>query len=36
MDPYYQTPAIVPSLDALQEFKVQTSTYSAEFGGAAN
>jgi len=36
MDPYYQTPAIVPSLDALQEFKVQTSTYAAEFGGAAN
>ena len=35
-DTYYQTPAIVPSIDALGEFKVQTNTYSAEFGAAEN
>src|SRR5437773_961035 len=35
-DTYLQTPAIVPSIDAIQEFKEQTKTYSAEFGSAAN
>ncbi|MBC7924594.1 MAG: TonB-dependent receptor [Bryobacteraceae bacterium] len=31
-DPHYLTPSIFPSVDAIQEFKLQTSTYSAEFG----
>ena len=35
-DTYYQTPAVVPSIDALQEFQEQTKTYSAAYGGGAN
>ena len=31
-DPNYGTYLIQPSVDALQEFKVETSTYSAEYG----
>jgi hypothetical protein len=31
-----QTPAISPSIDAIQEFKLQSGAYSAEFGGSAN
>jgi len=31
-DPNYGTYLFQPSVDALQEFKVETSTYSAEFG----
>lgn len=31
-DPNYGTYLIQPSIDALQEFKVETSTYSAEYG----
>ena len=29
---WLQTVVIFPSVDALEEFKLQTSTYSAEFG----
>ena len=29
---WLQTVVIFPSVDALDEFKLQTSTYSAEFG----
>lgn len=36
MDTTYNTPAYNISLDAIQEFKVQTDTYSAEFGYSAN
>lgn len=32
----YGTTILVPALDALQEFKMQTKTYSAEYGGSAN
>jgi Carboxypeptidase regulatory-like domain len=32
----YGSAILVPSLDALQEFKMQTKTYSAEFGTSAN
>jgi hypothetical protein len=35
-DTYYQTPAVVPSIDALQEFQEQTKGYSAAYGGGAN
>jgi hypothetical protein len=31
-DPNYGTYLVQPSVDALQEFKVETSTYSAEYG----
>jgi len=31
-DPHYLTPSIFPSVDAIQEFKLQTSAYAAEFG----
>lgn len=35
-DVYYQTPAIIPSIDALDEFQEQTKGYSAAFGFGAN
>ncbi|MPY89712.1 MAG: hypothetical protein GEU99_17545 [Luteitalea sp.] len=31
-DPYFNTPAVFPSPDALEEFSLQTSSYSAEHG----
>jgi hypothetical protein len=31
-DPHYLTPSIFPSVDAIQEFKLETNAYSAEFG----
>ena len=31
-DPNFATYLFLPSVDALQEFKVETATYSAEFG----
>jgi Carboxypeptidase regulatory-like domain len=31
-DTYYQTPAVVPSIDILQEFQEQTKGYSAAYG----
>lgn len=31
-DPYFNTPAIFPSPDALQEFSIQTNAYSADRG----
>jgi hypothetical protein len=34
-DPYFTPPVVRLSLDAIQEFKEQTSGYSAQFGGAA-
>ena len=35
-DTYYQTPAVVPSIDILQEFQEQTKGYAAAYGGGAN
>jgi Carboxypeptidase regulatory-like domain/TonB-dependent Receptor Plug Domain/TonB dependent receptor len=35
-DSVYQTPAISPSIDAIQEFKTQSGAYSAEYGASAN
>ncbi|MBO0721204.1 MAG: carboxypeptidase regulatory-like domain-containing protein, partial [Blastocatellia bacterium] len=35
-DSYYQTPALIPSIDVLQEFQEQTKGYSAAYGGGAN
>ena len=35
-DTALQTPAVILSQDAIQEFKVQSETYSAEFGFSAN
>jgi hypothetical protein len=35
-DVMYQTPSFNPSIDAIQEFKAQTETYSAEYGTSAN
>ena len=35
-DTYYQTPAVIPSIDILQEFQEQTKGYSAAYGGGAN
>jgi len=32
MDPHYMTPSMFPPMDSIQEFKVQTNAYSAEFG----
>ena len=32
MDPHYMTPSMFPSMDSIQEFKIQTNAYSAEFG----
>jgi hypothetical protein len=34
-DPHYLTPSFFPSVDAIQEFKLQTSSYSSEFGRSA-
>ncbi len=31
-EPLFQTPAIIPPIDLIQEFKLQNSLYSAEFG----
>jgi hypothetical protein len=35
-DVMYQTPALVPSIDAIQEFKSENKNYSAEYGTSAN
>ncbi len=35
-DAYYQVPAVIPSIDAIQEFQEQTKGYSAAYGGGAN
>jgi hypothetical protein len=32
IDPHYLTPSMFPSVDAIQEFKLQSNAYSAEFG----
>lgn len=34
-DPGFQTPSITPPIDAIQEFKLMSKNYSAEFGGGA-
>ena len=31
-EPLFQTPSIIPPIDVIQEFKLQNSLYSAEFG----
>ena len=33
IEPHKSSMAFVPSLEAIQEFKVQSAAYSAEFGG---
>lgn len=35
-DPAFQTPAITPPLDAIQEFKLMSKNYSAEYGGSSS
>lgn len=35
-DPGFQTPAITPPIDAIQEFKLMSKNYGAEFGGSAS
>lgn len=35
-DPALNTPSVILSQDAIQEFKVQSETYSVEFGFSAN
>jgi hypothetical protein len=32
VDPHYMTPSMFPPMDSMQEFKIQTNSYSAEFG----
>ncbi|HYM13642.1 MAG TPA: TonB-dependent receptor, partial [Bryobacterales bacterium] len=32
IDPIYMSPSMFPPMDSIQEFKVQTNSYSAEFG----
>ena len=32
LDPHYMTPSMFPPMDSIQEFKIQTNSYSAEFG----
>lgn len=34
-DPHYLTPSFFPSVDAIQEFRLETNAYSAEFGRSA-